>query len=520
MNNKCPVCNLSVSGEKGLSLHFAHRQKANDIKHIEYQQQQELAYWANKIENEDYVICKICGYKSDSIVTHLTKTHKITAGNYRNQVGQDALVRSFVATRNMSEAAKNRKDTGKGATKDITCPDCQIVWVGSKFLVPETHDLRCQSCKQKAEDAKWVNLKEPEDYCTCKECGYRAESLISHLQHNHPDYWQKYPEAIVVALKSAIRDKTELRGKSLSDETKQKMSNNAGRWNKGLTKETDSRVAVMSEHMQNRPSWNKGLSAETDIRLQQTVAKLKIYYAENGHPWDNGLAANLTLSDFQPFMDTEGRIDMWAVVQATGFSDVTIRKYVLDLGLVLSNKYIKQAALDRTIRLEKEELEKYKLQNGKVMIGRAMVGLGHNYDVIKRECDRHGLETYHSHISQTICLDAVSKALGGVSYEQEWISRRFVNPKTGWMFKFDGYYPSINLIVEFHGCQHYTFPNHYMPNENYEHLYLEMRERDRIKRDMIQSSPDLTYFEVLEDEPYDNPDYLKGRLVQAGVLSK
>lgn len=76
----------------------------------------------------------------------------------------------------------------------------------------------------------------------------------------------------------------------------------------------------------------------------------------------------------------------------------------------------------------------------------------------------------------------------------------------------------MGLVVEFHGYQHYTFPNFFMPHESYRPLWEAMVERDHIKRDMINASPDLIYFEVREDEPYDNPDYLRGRLVQATVL--
>jgi len=40
----------------------------------------------------------------------------------------------------------------------------------------------------------------------------------------------------------------------------------------------------------------------------------------------------------------------------------------------------------------------------------------------------------------------------------------------------------------------------------------------RIKRELINAAPDLIYFEVTEDEPYMDVSYLRGRLVELGVL--
>ena len=36
---------------------------------------------------------------------------------------------------------------------------------------------------------------------------------------------------------------------------------------------------------------------------------------------------------------------------------------------------------------------------------------------------------------------------------------------------------------------------------------------------MIEESPDLTYFCLREDEPFQSSDYIKGRLYQAGIMS-
>jgi len=118
-------------------------------------------------------------------------------------------------------------------------------------------------------------------------------------------------------------------------------------------------------------------------------------------------------------------------------------------------------------------------------------------------------------VGQAICLETISQALGGAPYETEWSDARFVNPKTGGRLRFDGYFPSQHLVVEFHGAQHFQWPNHLGMDEE---TFCEMRERDRIKENLIHGDPVLRYFLVREDEPYADPAYLRGRLIDEDYL--
>ena len=506
---QCPICSHSVADQRGLAAHFRHQADT----HPDYKQWKADQRWAGKVEGEDYVVCLECGHRAASLARHLKASHGITANEYRARYG-DVLIRPTKVTAKRSKAIRERGGGfGKGETKEVTCLVCGAVWRGSKFLVPGTHDLRCEACREAADEAVWASQTEGVDYVVCLDCGHRAENLTSHIQVAHPGYRDDYPDAPIVALDSAVRDKTALQGRRLSDETRQKMSKNAGRWNKGLTKETHPSMARISEKRMGQPSWSKGLTAADDPRLVETARKLRFYVGEN-RPWDNGQAVNLTLADFEPFMDGRGCVDHHKVIEATGISWVTVRKYIVDLGLAQSRRYVEDAADDRTIRLDKGTLEGFQLGNGKVSIGKAMSVTGHAFKVIKRECLRHGLPTFHRHIRQTLCLDAVSEALGGEPYQSEWESKRFTNPPTGRRFRFDGYFPDLGLIVEFQGHQHYTFPNAFMIDESYRPNWEAMVERDRVKREMIQAAPDLIWFEVRGDEPFRDVSYLRGRLVE------
>lgn len=292
------------------------------------------------------------------------------------------------------------------------------------------------------------------------------------------------------------------------------MSASAG-WNRGLTKNTDTRVANAATAMKGRTPWNEGLTKESHPSIQSTSSKLSQLRGPERY-WSNGLKVDLSMVDFTPFLDETGAVNRKSMSEVIGVSEVTITKHMESIGLRISTKYVDARVEGQIIRLEKDDLLRFTLGNGKVVIAQAMVGLGHDYKVIKRECGRHGLATFNHRVRQTICLSAISKVLGGVSFQQEWESMRFINPPTGRRFRFDGYFPSHDLVVEFHGWQHYVFPSVYIQNEE---LYFALQERDRIKENLIRSDSALRYFLVREDEPYADPKYLMGRLIDEGILS-
>jgi len=499
----CSICGFTVSNARGLVAHFRHQSDT----HPDYKEWSEEQKWKDKTEGVDFVRCRECGFRSKSLARHLKSAHGFTADEYREKHGADAPTRcnSTEAKRRAGIKAAHARTDRKGQTKTVACTGCGVDTEIALFASAST--AVCGACR----DSVWEGKSEPEDFVTCLDCGHRAENLTSHVTNAHPDYRDRHPDAVMVALRSAVRDKEALRGRTLSSEVRAKMSANAGRWNKGLTKETHPSLRSASEKMRTKVPWSKGLTAMTDERLQQTVAKLKLYVGES-RPWSNGLKADLTLEDFQPFLDDEGCVDRRAIVEATGLSWRTIFTYMQSLDLETSDKYIRERSEDQIIRLDREVLEQWALGNGKISVARVMRDTGHSFSVVKRECARHGLETFTRNGEQTLVLDAISEALGGKPYQMEWESMRFTNPATGRRFKFDGYFPDVGLVVEYHGHQHYIFPNawHYKPE--HKEAWHAMLERDRIKKEMVEASSDLTYLEVRFDDPLTSVDFYRGLL--------
>jgi hypothetical protein len=415
--------------------------------------------------SDDKVTCLICGHQSVSLARHFKAVHGISADAYKSKY-PEGKVRSDSCQASRSQAIKEAriKYPMKGRTKVTTCPVCQkdynIAWSFSHS------DLTCPECKAKnkktLEDQYFASKVELEDYVTCIKCSYRAENLTSHLQNAHPELIGCYPGQ-VMAFNSATRDKTHLRGKTLSAETKAKMSANAARWNKGRTKETDERLAraaaKQSNTAKNNPlggSWSKGLTKETHPSLKLSGEKMKATKAAQGYK-PSCRRVTLTAEDLAPF--------------TTG--------------------------------------------NGKVAIAKASSALGYSFPTLSRECARLGLPVSRRLISQVVCLENVSKALGGAEYSQEWSSKKFLNPRTGWRFKFDGYFPEYSLLVEFHGPQHWKHIRWYNQRDQ---DFQRLLERDCIKESLVRADPKLRYLVVRSDEDFRSIEYLRGRLVQEGLL--
>lgn len=452
-----------------------------------------------------------------TLARHLKAVHGITADEYRTQ-HPGARIRSEMCEANRKSAfvkahAENPKT---GQKKTVICSCGASHEIG---LTASAEKSRCSACKsrdeavrQAKEAARWAGKTEGLDYVVCQGCGHKADSLTSHIRSAHPEWVGCYPGS-VTSERSAVRAKPHFKGKTLSEETKAKMAASAG-WNRGLTKDTDERVARSAAAMKGRVAWSKGLTKADHPSLRSTSEKLSKLSGPLRN-WTNGLEANLSSVDFTPYLDETGAVDRKTMAEELNLSEPTVTKYMEAIGLRLSTKYVDARAERTTIRLEKEDLLRCTLGNGKVVVAQAMRLFGRDFKVIKRECARHGLPTYSHRMRQTLCLNAVADALGGAIYQQEWESTRFVNPPSGRRFRFDGFFPDLNLIVEFHGYQHWVFPSVYIKDQR---VFDALQERDRIKREMIQEDSVLRYFEVREDEPYTDTAYLQARLLDEGSL--
>jgi hypothetical protein len=329
----------------------------------------------------------------------------------------------------------------------------------------------------------------------------------------------------VNALKSGARYKGKIKGRTLSAEVRAKMSERAGRWNKGLTKETHPSLKAASEKMQGKPSWCKGLTEETSEAIRRRSDSLRAYFASHDIECKNGLKANLTPEDYELVLDAEGRVDRKKAMDLIEYSWNTISKYMREHSLEVSDVNVKacqeaslqrlrELAAQKLVKLTAEQLEPYQLKNGKLVVAWAASRLGYGVGIIRREADRHGIPRFQWGLSQGLCMGTVSEALGGAEWIDEWRDARFVRPETGHRYRYDGYFPDCRLVVEYHGYQHFVWPNTYYETED---AFLDLQARDQHKRDLVLSDPSLKHLEIRFDEPFDDVMYIRGRLAALGL---
>lgn len=197
MPMSCPVCQFSVTDLRGLAAHFRHQAAT----HPDYTTWADDRRWEGKTENEEFVRCRECGFRSESLARHLKSAHGMTADEYRAKHGRDALVRNLRTEERRREGIKSAGQDRTG-TKVVVCPECEAPVEVHKHA-GSLHDFRCSACKALSDDAaqegKWEGKVEGVDFVTCLDCGYRGVSLVSHFQNAHPGYRERHPTALVNA---------------------------------------------------------------------------------------------------------------------------------------------------------------------------------------------------------------------------------------------------------------------------------------------------------------------------------
>lgn len=84
VDRHCPVCGLGCVGAKGLAGHIARPQSGDPEAHATYLVVQEQAQWSDKVDGWDYVVCRECGLKAESLSNHF-QTHGLTGQEYQQR---------------------------------------------------------------------------------------------------------------------------------------------------------------------------------------------------------------------------------------------------------------------------------------------------------------------------------------------------------------------------------------------------------------------------------------------------
>lgn len=411
-----------------------------------------------------------------------------------------------------------------------TCPVCSTPVNGLKGLATHfRHRKLDQTHLAYSPPDPWVGKSEPMDYTTCLVCGHKAETLTRHLKASHGitagQYRDTYPGASIRSMAlTAKRSKAISARPIVRGDTKQVLCPGCGdRWagSKYLAEgihdfccpecrndKEESRWVGKSEpqdYVSCRACGHKTLNLTSHL-LSEHPSLVGVY--KETYPGAEVLCLGSTLRD---------KTSIRGVPRSDEFKQKVSKGKMGYLHTPGSKEQmsLSHQALDKCVHFTAEELMRYCLKNGKVKLASASLGLGWGYRVIKRECERLGIPYYCLNSTQIKFLGVLAVILSEEPFE-EWTTAHFVNPSSGKKFKFDGYFPKSNIVVEFQGYQHYTFPNRFMM-EGRESDHQALLERDAEKRRQVLADGRYKYFEVREDEPWDDPKYLTEKLLALGV---
>lgn len=122
----------------------------------------------------------------------------------------------------------------------------------------------------------------------------------------------------------------------------------------------------------------------------------------------------------------------------------------------------------------------------------------------------YGYETKERNISEKVFLELV-KTIVNCSYQRNKTWSWLIGVRGSHLFC-DGYFPNINLIVEFDGKQHRT-P---VPNFGGTERYLRDKQNDEIK-EKLATERNFIFVRVSSKERWYDVDYLERRISEAGL---
>ncbi|MEH7130712.1 hypothetical protein V7103_21180 [Neobacillus drentensis] len=125
----------------------------------------------------------------------------------------------------------------------------------------------------------------------------------------------------------------------------------------------------------------------------------------------------------------------------------------------------------------------------------------------------YGYEVKERNISERICLELIKK-ITKVDYER--------NKTWGWLIGIkgrnlycDGYYPQLNLVIEFDG-KHHRVP---VPNFGGEERFLKDQQNDFIKEKLVKEHG-IIFIRISSKENWEDKSFLLKRLKESGVIMK
>ncbi len=150
-------------------------------------------------------------------------------------------------------------------------------------------------------------------------------------------------------------------------------------------------------------------------------------------------------------------------------------------GRVLEHKKVNTRSF--SYDLTAEDLLKFADTLGRVVVEAVCQHYACTGSTVLRYCRMYGLPSRNKLAWQKAVLDQASSYLGQ-PYEWEWSDSRIVNPDSGRVLNYDGFFPHNGLIIEAHGDQHFIYSEKWHGSRR---QFEKSKERDAFKKRMAES---------------------------------
>lgn len=159
VDRHCPVCGFGCVGVKGLASHIARPQNGDPEAHRAYLKEKEQEGWEGQTEGEQYVMCAVCGFKGETLNSHL-KLHGLTSEAYQFQfpgsplrsselkARRSAAARSFSYDLSREDLLRHVDDEGRVIVESVCqahkCVSSTVLAYCRKYDLPTRNRLAWQ----------------------------------------------------------------------------------------------------------------------------------------------------------------------------------------------------------------------------------------------------------------------------------------------------------------------------------------------------------------------------------------
>ena len=154
-----------------------------------------------------------------------------------------------------------------------------------------------------------------------------------------------------------------------------------------------------------------------------------------------------------------------------------------------------------------ESLSPFLDDQDRLVVASAAKALKVSKSTVREYAKALGLKTRNRLAEQKRVLDLVASILKE-RYLWEWSSPLIRNPETGSLLFYDGYFPRHNLLVEYHGPQHYTFvPKWHRTPQGFE----KQQNLDKLKEQYAEDQG-KNLIVLRHTDPVDDLEFLRAKL--------